>query len=185
MFDRTAQRKCWWLCPLVISVIGVLVIGAAGNVYADQTPELGRVLTQAEVQALDFTVLPNGDGLPVGSGNAVAGRMVYQQHCVACHGVDGKEGLNDRLAGGHGSLDSAQPVKTLGSFWPYATTVFDYVRRAMPYTAPGSLASDEVYALTAYLLHINGVIEEAKVLDAQSLPSIKMPNRDNFELIGY
>jgi cytochrome c len=102
--------------------------------------------------------------------------------CQACHGDKGAGQPNDRLVGGQGSLGTAAPVKTIGSFWPYATTVFDYVRRAMPYQAPQSLTNDEVYALTAYLLQLNGAIAEGDVMNAQTLPRVKMPNRDNFIL---
>jgi len=106
--------------------------------------------------------------------------MVYQQYCFACHGERGSNGVNDALAGGHGSLTSDQPQKTVGSYWPYATTVFDYVRRAMPLTSPGLLSNDELYAVTAYLLFINDIVDESHEIDAESLPAVKMPNRDNF-----
>ena len=89
-------------------------------------------------------------------------------------------GVNDTLVGGHGTLTSDRPQKTIGSYWPYATTLFDYVRRAMPYQTPGSLENNELYAVTAYLLHLNGIIEEDKILNAETLPEIEMPNRDNF-----
>lgn len=147
---------------------------------ADDGPGLGEAPDAAHLAALDFTILPDGTGLPPGSGDAVAGARVYAEHCLACHGERGEGGINDRLAGGLSSLDTARPVKTVGSYWPYATTIFDYVRRAMPYPAPGSLSADDVYAVTAYLLHINGIIAEDMRIDAASLPQVKMPNRDNF-----
>jgi cytochrome c len=105
---------------------------------------------------------------------------VYATKCLACHGPEGANGVNDRLVGGQGTLTSATPVKTIGSYWPYATTVFDYVRRAMPYPAPHSLSDAEAYAVTAYLLHLNGIIGADDVMDATSLPKVKMPNRDGF-----
>ncbi len=151
------------------------------TVAADTVPRLGEALTPAQVEEISFTVMPDGEGLPEGSGSAIEGSALYQQQCMACHGADGEGTLNDRLVGGQGSIHSAQPVKTLGSYWPYATTVFDYIRRAMPYTAPGSLSNDEVYALTAFLLFKNGIIEETATLDAKRLPEVKMPNRDNFD----
>jgi cytochrome c len=154
-------------------------IVVAGNVFADETPGLGEAISAANIAAADYTVLPNGEGLPSGSGNAKEGAGVYLQNCLACHGDGGKDGLNDRLAGGHGSLLTDKPVRTVGSFWPYATTLFDYVRRAMPYSAPGSLTNDEVYAVTAYILFLNGVIAENADMSAASLPGVKMPNRDN------
>lgn len=145
-----------------------------------QSPQLGVSIDDQALDGIDLTVLPDGTGLPQGRGDARIGAALYQRHCLACHGAAGVNGINDRLAGGHGSLDSAQPVKTVGSYWPYATTVFDFIRRAMPYAAPGSLSADEVYALTAYLLYINDVVAEDQQLDAQTLPAVVMPNRDNF-----
>ena len=145
-----------------------------------QKPGLGEPLQYSLAGAPDLTALPNGKGLPVGSGSAVEGESVYRQRCLACHGTGGKEGINDQLAGGRGTLASQRPVKTIGSYWPYATTVFDYVRRAMPYNAPGSLSNDEVYAVTAYLLYINGILDQGQQLDASSLPSINMPNQQGF-----
>lgn len=148
---------------------------------AAETPGLGEPLTPAEADAADFTVLPDGSGLPAGSGSVAAGRDAYARHCLACHGDGGEGGINDRLVGGHGTLTGDAPIKTVGSYWPYATTVFDYLRRAMPYTAPGSLADDELYAVTAYLLHENGVVPADFVADAESLPRVRMPNRGNFD----
>ncbi len=147
---------------------------------AAKTPQLGQPLTPEQVAAIDFTVLPDGRGLPPGEGNARQGLEVYQSHCSACHGPAGVGGINDQLAGGHGSLTTAKPVRTIGSYWPYATTVFDFIRRAMPYTAPGTLNNDELYALTAYLLHINQVVTEDAVMNAQTLPAVTMPNVGQF-----
>ena len=157
-----------------------LLVGVPWQLVSAETPNLGEPITAQEMQEIDFAISPDGQGLPPGSGDARVGFDLYQAHCLACHGVKGQEGINDRLAGGHGSLTTSSPVKTVGSYWPYATTVFDYLRRAMPYTAPGSLSADELYALTAYLLFINGVIEENASMDATSLPQVKMPNADNF-----
>jgi cytochrome c len=128
--------------------------------------------------------MPDGDGLPAGSGNAVRGRDIYEQNCLACHGDNGTGGVNDALSGGRGSLTGPQPKKTVGSYWPYATTIFDYVRRAMPYQTPGSLSSDEIYAVTAYLLFVNDIVAADTEMNAESLPRVKMPNRDNF-VWGY
>jgi cytochrome c len=146
-----------------------------------ESPNLGQPLDPDQVQALDFVVLPDGQGLPTGSGTARQGQAVYATHCQSCHGAEGADGTNDRLAGGLDSITSDRPVKTVGSYWPYATTVFDYVRRAMPLTTPGRLTDEEVYAVTAYLLFINDIVAEDHVLDARSLPKVEMPNRDNFE----
>ncbi len=159
---------------------GLLAIAFGALVHAAESPNLGTLASGAEVAAYDLTVMPDGTGLPVGSGSVAQGMRLYAEQCLACHGAEGEGGLNDRLAGGHGSLATRAPVKTIGSFWPYATTLFDYIRRAMPYTEPGSLSSDEIYSLTAYLLYINGVVDDEAVMDARVLPEVVMPNRDNF-----
>lgn len=159
-------------------IMFVAVVVVASNVLADEGPKLGEPVSAADLALADYTILPNGDGLPAGSGNAKEGAEVYLQNCLACHGEGGKDGLNDRLVGGHGTLLTDQPVRTVGSFWPYATTLFDYVRRAMPYQTPGSLANDEVYAVTAYILFLNGVIAEDADINADTLPNVKMPNGD-------
>ena len=158
-----------------LSVLAVMVTPCHA-----QSPGLGQPVASEELAALNFTVMPDGRGLPDGRGNAQQGATLYAQHCLACHGTAGVDGINDRLAGGHGTLTSDAPVKTVGSYWPYATTVFDFIRRAMPYNTPGTLPADEVYALTAYLLYINDIVDEQQWLDQHSLPAVSMPNRDNF-----
>ena len=147
---------------------------------AQESPGLGEPVDAAYIARIDYTVLPDGDGLPDGSGTAAEGEQVYMRHCIACHGERGEGGVNDALAGGHGSLATDTPRKTVGSYWPYATTVFDYVRRAMPLQSPGVLSNDEVYAVTAYILHINGIVDENDTMNADSLPAVEMPNRDGF-----
>ena len=149
----------------------------ATGVNAD-TPDLGVPITESEVQ--DITVQANGDGLPPGQGSVRQGEQLYTQHCMACHGVGGKGGINDQLQGGGKPLHEAVEVRTIGSYWPYAATVFDYVRRSMPYAQPGSLSNDEVYALTAYLLFLNKIVEGDTELDAAGLRAVKMPNRTRF-----
>ena len=119
-------------------------------------------IAPADAAPWDISIQPDGTGLPAGSGTAAAGEQVYAAKCVACHGVDGAGTPNDRLVGGQGTLDQLQQVRTIGSFWPYASTVFDYIRRAMPFQSPQSLTNDEVYALTAYLLAENGIIDVAR-----------------------
>jgi cytochrome c len=148
-----------------------------------QTPRLGQPITAEQAATWDISVLPDGTGLPPGSGNAVAGALVYEQKCQSCHAAKGAGQPNDRLAGGQGTLASQAPVRTVGSYWPYATTVFDYVRRAMPYLQPHSLTGDEVYALTAYLLHLNGIVGETAEMNAGTLPAVTMPNRDGFVVV--
>lgn len=146
---------------------------------ADQ-PNLGRPLTPDEVQKIDITIAPDGAGLPAGSGSVAQGEAVYAKKCQGCHGAQGAGKPQDQLTGGVGSIGSAKPVKTPVSFWPTATTIFDYVRRAMPIQAPESLTNDEVYAVTAYLLSIDAIVPKDAVLDAKSLPRVKMPNHDGF-----
>lgn len=141
----------------------------------------GRRASRSEVAAADITVFPDGSGLPAGRATAREGRLVYGQHCAACHGDKG-QGSDDfpGLAGGVGSLGGGTPLLTVGSYWPYATTLWDYTRRAMPYPRPGSLTPQEVYAVTAYVLYLNGIVEEDSVLDQNTLPKVRMPNRDGF-----
>jgi len=134
-------------------------------------------------ESADVSIGPDGAGLPPGSGTPAQGEAVFTTKCVACHGPQGSGTVNDPLVGGQGTLMNAAPVKTIGSYWPYATTVFDYVRRAMPYTQPQSLSDDEVYAVTAYLLQLNGIIGEADEMNAQTLPKVTMPNRGNFVIV--
>lgn len=158
---------------------GAAIMTIAVNAAAAETPNLGKPITPAELAAWDITVMPDGTGLPAGSGTPQQGAKVYAQKCVACHGENGRGGLAVLLIGGppKASLDGG---KTIANYWPYATTLFDVIRRAMPYQAPGSLTAAEVYALTAYLLAGNKLIAETDVIDAQTLPKVKMPNVDNF-----
>jgi S-disulfanyl-L-cysteine oxidoreductase SoxD len=143
--------------------------------------EIGRPATELELKSLDISVLPSGMGLPAGRGTAKEGKAIYDAQCAACHGFKG-EGLGDyaALVGGRGSLGTSKPTLTVGSYWPYATTLWDYIRRAMPYQTPGSLKDNDVYAVTAWLLHANGIIRESAVMDRQSLPAVRMPNRNGF-----
>jgi S-disulfanyl-L-cysteine oxidoreductase SoxD len=145
-----------------------------------QSPNLGRPVTPDEIRKIDITVSPDGRGLPPGSGSVSVGAAIYAKSCQACHGEKGAGKPQDQLTGGLGTLASAKPVKTPASYWPAATTLFDYIRRAMPITAPQSLTNDEVYAVTAYILSIDGIVPNDAVLDAKSLPRVKMPNKDGF-----
>ena len=140
----------------------------------------GRALSPEEIAKIDITVMPDGSGLPPGSGSVSVGAEVFVKKCQSCHGAEGKGKPQDQLTGGVGTLSSAKPVKTAVSYWPRATTLFDYIRRAMPINAPQSLTNDEVYSVTAYILSIDGVVTKDAVLDAKSLPAVKMPNRDGF-----
>jgi len=142
--------------------------------------DFGRAATSEEIGLWDIDVRPDGVGLPAGSGTVIRGKSVYQDNCEACHGTNGVNGIKDRLAGGQGSLATDKPIKTVGSFWPYATTLFDYIHRAMPYPAPGTLSIDDTYAVAAYILSLNGIVPTDAKLDQENLPKIKMPNRDGF-----
>ncbi|MGD1988746.1 MAG: c-type cytochrome [Pseudomonadales bacterium] len=160
---------------------GLLLAGAASALSATPgAPGLGAPLTPAVLAGIELTVLPTGEGLPSGEGSVTEGAALYQQHCQACHGAEGQGGMNGDLVGGVGSLATAAPKKTVTSYWPYATIAFDYIRRAMPYTAPGSLSADEVYAIVAYLLAQDGVVAKDAVLDADRLAAVKMPNAEGF-----
>ena len=154
----------------------------AAAVLAAQSPKygVGRPPTEGEIRGLGLAIAPDGTGLPEGSGTAVAGREVFAASCSRCHGDKGEGGIGPPLVGGQGTLATAKPLKTVGSFWPYATTVWDYVNRAMPFDQPGLLKPPQVYAVVAYILNLNGIIGSDQVIDAKSLPKVKMPNRDGF-----
>ena len=145
-----------------------------------QRLRLGQTPTPEQVRAWDIDVRADGAGLPAGSGSVAQGQAIYQARCLACHGEKGEQGTGPRLAGGQGTLATKSPVLTVGSYWPYATTLYDYIHRAMPLDSPQSLTPNEVYAVTAYTLHLNGIVKADAVLDAQSLAAIRMPNRDGF-----
>ena len=155
---------------------------SAGAAAAPPTYEFGRPATPQEIAGADIDVHPDGTGLPPGSGSVEQGAAIYASTCAACHGERGEKPLSSalRLVGGQGTLATPKAVKTVGSYWPYATTLFDYIRRAMPFPAPRSLTADQVYAVTAYLLRLNGIVPDGTVLDAATLPKIRMPNRDGF-----
>jgi mono/diheme cytochrome c family protein len=168
-------------------LVSACVLALAQTSSAGERMGFGRPISQQELAAWDIDVRSDGAGLPPGSGSVAQGKQVYGNQCAVCHGdngegraVAGAAGGFDRLVGGAGTLNTPAPVMTVGSFWPYATTLFDYVRRAMPFTAPQSLTADEVYAVCAYVLFLNGIVPEKTVLDAKTLPQIRMPNRDGF-----
>ena len=164
-----------------IVVVAVAALSAcATQMPRSKPPALGASVGAEEIARWDISIPPSGTGLPLGSGTARQGVQVYEQKCLVSHGVKGAGKPADALAGGIGTLATKTPVRTVGSYWPYATTLFDYVRRSMPITNPLSLNDDEVYAVSAYLLYINGIIGEDVPMNAQSLPQVKMPNRDGF-----
>jgi len=171
--------RLWWSAG-----IGVLIAIAGVWPAAAQLPTygVGRPPSAEEIKTWDLTIPPDGQGLPSGSGTAVLGTAVFEERCASCHGETGEDPKYSRLVGGQGTLATDKPVKTIGSFWQYATTLWSYIRRAQPFDEPGSLTPDQVYAVTAYLLYLNGIIGEQDVMDAQTLPLVKMPNRDGFVL---
>ena len=152
----------------------------AGSACAADGPRLGKPLTAADTAAWDISVMPDGAGLPPGSGTAAQGAAIYVQKCVACHGENGKGGSAAALVGGQPLTSGIETAKTISNFWPYATTLFDFTRRAMPWPRPRSLTNDEVYALTAFILAQNKIIGASDVMNAQTLPKVRMPNRDGF-----
>ncbi len=148
--------------------------------FADSGPNLGKPVSAAVVRNWNQDVFPNGKGLPKGQGNAKQGERVYEKYCVSCHGVEGSGGYAEELAGAQHGLTDNPPDKVIGTYWPYATTLFDFTRRSMPLDAPGSLSNDQIYAVTAYLLFLNEIIDIDKMVNANSLAKIKMPNREGF-----
>jgi S-disulfanyl-L-cysteine oxidoreductase SoxD len=182
-FGPLAVALCLTAPPLAGCIPPADDAGAQGTATADLPERFshGRPATTAEIAALAIAVAPDGTGLPAGRGSVAAGVQVYAAKCAVCHGSrgEGVQGMGDRLVGTE-PVDSTGWNRTIGNYWPYATTVFDYIRRAMPLDRPGSLTADEVYAVTAYLLHLNDIIAGDAVLDAGSLPQVVMPARHRF-----
>jgi cytochrome c len=176
---------------LIVGGIWFASLGSAGlrsaspsgeRLVVAQSPTfgVGHTPTPDHLKTIDIEVTPDGKGLAPGSGTAAAGKDVYTRRCETCHGPTGKEGPQDVLVGGQGSLNTDRPLKTVGSYWPYATTLWDYIRRAMPFDHPGTLTSDELYAVTAYVLFMNGIVGDQDALNQTTLPQVKMPNRNGF-----
>ena len=157
----------------------VLALSFGSSAAFAQAPNLGKPIDPAEITAWDISILPDGTGLPPGSGTPAQGAPIYAQKCAMCHGIDGKGGANAAVVGG-GPIKDMESAKTIANFWPYATTLFDFTRRAMPWQQPKTLTNDEVYALTAYILALNKLIGETDEMNAKTLPKVKMPNRDGF-----
>lgn len=178
-----------------IAVVGATVLLSIAVLTAARQPKaqspmpatfgIGRLATAEDIAARDIDIGPDGVGLPPGRGTSAQGAVIYAARCASCHGKSGTEGPNDVLVGridGGGFPFSRDPKapRTVGTYWPFATTLFDYIRRAMPTTAPGTLTDDEVYALVAHLLARNGIVHDDAIIDAQSLPKVRMPARDRF-----
>ena len=167
-----STRKTLNLCALLLAGFCVTTASADSGFSQPATDE--------DIERVYLSVFPDGENLPEGSGTAAQGKPVYDMYCAACHGLEGEGTLANKLVGGRGTLDTDAPDKTVGSYWPYATTVFNYIRRSMPYTAPMSLTNEEYYAITAFILNKNDIIAAETVLDKNSLPEVRMPNRDGF-----
>jgi cytochrome c len=168
---------------LVLGIVGLLALvaqaqGPAGGVEYG----LGEGLAPEAIASFNIhpAIPPDGRGLPEGSGSVDEGATVYQQKCAHCHGSSGREGPFDVLVGPDDPYMGADSTRNIGNFWPYATTVYDFISRAMPFDAPGSLSPDEVYAVTAWLLHQNEIVGADAVMNAESLPQVEMPARDLF-----
>ena len=165
---------------LSIAAFAVLALVGTTRAQAQGAYGIGRTATPAEIAGWNIDIDRDGSNLPPGSGSVSHGHEVFDQQCASCHGAKGEGGLADRLVGGQGTIATPKPVRTVGSFWPYAPTLFDYIRRAMPQNAPQSLDNNEVYAVSAYILNLNGLLGADATLDASTLSAIKMPNRSMF-----
>ncbi len=165
------------------SLLAVVMVGLATSALAAETPMLGKPISPADLAPWDISIAPDGAGLPPGKGTAKQGKQIFFEKCSYCHGEGGQGTPADRLVGGQGTLTSDTPIKTIGSYWPYATTLFDFIRRAMPLNEPQSLTNEEVYALSAYLLAANDIVPMNTTLNAKSLPKVKMPNKGNFFIV--
>jgi len=160
-------------CALLLALAWFAAAGAAG------LPQFGQPASAHALASREALIFPDGRGLPPGSGTVAEGRALFERQCASCHGERGRGGPGGELAGGNPDLTAPQPDRTIGTYWPYATTLFDFIRRAMPLGAPRSLADDEVYALVAYLLDLNGIAVGER-LDAAALAAVRMPNREGF-----
>ena len=165
---------------ITLALAGLFWVNVASG--QDARLDIGTPATSEQIREWDIDVRPDGLGLPPGTGTVEKGEKIYAEQCAACHGEKGQNPAKgfDQLAGGKGTLDTPRPVRTIGSNWPYATTVFDYIRRAMPFPSPQTLTSDEVYSVVTYLLYINDIVPREAVLNAQTLPKVRMPNADGF-----
>ena len=166
--------------PRTILVCAAVSFALATLARAADTGSLGigHVASPAQIAGWDIDVRADGQGLPPGHGSVREGEKIFAETCAACHGAKGEGKPADRLVGGFGTLATSKPVRTVGSYWPYASTLFDYIRRAMPFNSPQSLTADQVYAVSAYILYLNDIVTEDTVLDATSLPRVEMPNRN-------
>lgn len=172
--------RCSTKAILVVAIAAAMLRIADVQAQVGRAYGIGRSPTRAELQAWGSDIGPGGENLPRGGAEPTSGRTVYQRKCAGCHGPTGTEGPDEPLAGGAGTLASDRPVKTVGSYWPFAPTLWDYINRAMPFAQPGSLSVNEVYGAVAYVLFLNRIIGEHDRIDETTLPKIRMPNRDGF-----
>ena len=169
--------------PIPKSALAMVALTMVGSFARAETLGhygIGRTATDAEIAGWNIDIGRNGENLPPGNGTVPHGKEIFAEQCAACHGDKGQGGVGERLVGGQGTIATPKPIKTVGSFWPYAPTLFDYIRRAMPQNAPQSLSNEDVYAVSAYILNMNGLLPADATLDAKTLSAIKMPNRDMF-----
>ena len=169
--------------PIPKSALAILALTMVASFARAETLGnygIGRTATDAEIAGWNIDIGRNGENLPPGNGTVAHGKEIFAEQCAACHGDKGQGGVGERLVGGQGTIATPKPIKTVGSFWPYAPTLFDYIRRAMPQNAPQSLSNDDVYAVSAYILNLNGLLAADATLDAKTLSAIKMPNRSMF-----
>ena len=183
--DGVKRRGCEGASVRTVTIAALVLASsvafAQGSLdSARQTPNLGHRTSEAEIAGWDISILPDGTGLPPGSGTPEQGAKVYAAKCALCHGPEAKGGTNAALVGGAPLTNGIDTPKTIANFWPYATTLFDFTRRAMPWQQPRSLTNDEVYALTAYILSLNKIIGPTDVMNPQTLPKVRMPNREGF-----
>lgn len=162
---------------LMVLLCGLL---ATLSLAQEPTPGLGQAITESALQEFDLVAPPDGSGFPEGGGTARQGRQVFATYCAACHGAEGEGTSGSTVLVGGNMQSTGSPLRTVGSYWPHASTVFDYIRRAMPANAPKSLSDEQVYQVTAYLLFLNGIIAEDLRLDRNSLMQVRMPNAGGF-----
>jgi S-disulfanyl-L-cysteine oxidoreductase SoxD len=164
--------------------VGIVLLSATASLAQTPSyPNVGRTPTKEEIQAWDISIPPDGKGLPPGQGTAKEGAMIFAAKCITCHGPAGEGGIGPRLIGGRADLESLatiRPARTIGGYWPYATTLWDYINRGMPRNQGGTLSANQVYSLTAFILAKSEIIQEGDVMDAKTLPKVQMPNRNGF-----
>ena len=174
------MSTCSRLLALALALVPMLALAFGCGAACAQAPKLGKPISEADIAAWDIDAAPDGRGLPAGSGTAAQGAKIYVEKCQVCHGEKGAGKPFAALVGGAPLTNGIDTPKTIANFWGYSTIIFDFIRRAMPFQAPRTLANDEVYALTAYILALNKLIGETDVMNAKTLPLVQMPNRDGF-----